>query len=291
MASKKNTIIGAKVLPSYAAERGSDSKSTRSFSPVLLGAGDENATEEKESSATSLHQEVLRKIPTASVLPMMRGKGKGTRPYLRMVVRDVFADELACNNASGKYLCVLSSATTRSWTSLLSNLLELSSYQALFQELFVRQIEVWYEPNNMNSSNLSASSSAAGSPGQLNTCGAVFVFLPDNVPPLSDLSTAFQKAMLQRQHKVFNMAERFRHVFSNPTKFDWNGPLADQASGTTDMGWMSFTQAISNTKLGGMFQVPCCYATGAATGIGDLLDAGKLGFIFYRVTLALRVRV
>jgi hypothetical protein len=188
-----------------------------------------------------------------------------------------------------KYLQFFSPGSSLTWASIVSASTEFSTWQGLFDEIFVHSVNLKYHANNKFSSNTTASGNAAGSPGELNTCAATIVFVPFAASAIADSSTAWLQAREQQQSKVVNLGDDWEFTAFNPQEFDWNAPLSDQASTTTSMGWMA--NSLVSTKLGGLFQYATPYASGASVGIGTLLETGVFGDVAIKVVVSYRVKV
>lgn len=201
-----------------------------------------------------------------------------------------FTTEIAVNAVAVKYLQYLDntgSLTTLTWTRIIQNLGELGALQVLFSEIFVHWIELEFYPNNKNSSNSSSSTNAAGSPGDLNTCAATIAMLPHNEATYSDLSSAFFVMRESQQSRTVNLADPFVFRGRNLERFDWKGPIGDATTAGTTMGWVALNNLAT---LGGRFQLATAYASGAAVGLGSLLEGGKFGILIQKVRYSLRNR-
>jgi hypothetical protein len=166
---------------------------------------------------------------------------------------------------------------------------EFSTWQGLFDEIFVHSITLDCTPNNKFSGNSTSSTSAAGSPGDLNTCAGTIAFVPFAVPAVADASNTWTILREQQQHKVVDLADSWTFTAFNPCEFDWNAPLSDQASTTTTMGWLA--NSLVGSKLGGLFQLAVPYASGAAVGLGTLLENGIFGDISVKICASYRVKI
>ncbi len=168
-----------------------------------------------------------------------------------------------------------------------ANASEFSSLDVLFDEFWIKSVTVRYWPRNKYSAQSTATSSASGSPGDLNTCAATFYFLPNAATNYTDQSTAWVNASVAAQHKTVNLGENFTFTVRNPEKFSWDGILGDQTTGSSCMSWCQTTNA---TKYGGYFGIATPVQSGASAGIGLLLENGVFGDAIYSFDVAWRAR-
>lgn len=225
----------------------------------------------------------LSSIPKRGI----KGAGKG-HMGLHISTYLYSAQRLSVNSAAVKYLQLFSAGSSLTWATLVNGASEFSTWQGLFDEIFIHFIELEFKANNKNSSNSTSSTAAAGSPGDLNTCGATVVFVPFAAAAIADSSTAWILAREEEQHKLVNLADDWTFKAFNPQEFDWNAPLSDQASTTTTMGWLA--NSLVSTKLGGLFQIATPYSSGAAVGLGTLLENGVFGDLGVKICASYRVR-
>lgn len=196
------------------------------------------------------------------------------------------------NSAANKYLQFVSgSSANLTWASLLNGLPELSYLEGLFNEVFVHSVKLDFIPNNSNSSNNTASTTTAGAPGNLNTMAAVIAFLPHSQSgAFADSSSGVLASLAdQVQHKFVDMGKKWSFTGKNPEAFDWGAPLTGTSTTSNyPMGWVVLS--VGTSTLGGVFNLGTAYASGAAAGIGDLLESGNFGTMLQTVTLSLRSR-
>jgi len=220
----------------------------------------------------------------------LRGKGSMSSSMCG-TFESYFSSTIVVNGSATKYLQYLdgvSSLVSLTWTKILLNLDEISSWSLIFSEVFVHWVELEYYPRNKYSSNTTASSTPAGSPGDLNTCGATIAFVPHNTAAYSDISAAWYTMRAATQSKSFNLADNMVFRAHNMEKFAWDGPLGDMTTSATTMSWCTLS-ALS--KLGGLFQLATADASGAAVGIGNLLEGGVFGDYIVKVRYSLRSRI
>jgi len=241
---------------------------------VVIPRPADDSKEEKEESARVL------------TLPMLKGLGK--TKGMRFETTLAYGTQIAVNSSAGKYEQFISGATAFQWGSLVAGLAEFSSLDALFDEFFIRSVKLQYIPRNHFSAQSTASSSASGSPGDLNTCGATFVWLPHNGALYADSAAAWYNAAVAQHHKIVDMGNRVNWTVKNPTKFSWTLPIGDQSTSLSNMGWCQFS--LASAKYGGAYQLITPVASGASVGIGTLLENGIFGDVMFHVHLACRAR-
>jgi len=190
------------------------------------------------------------------------------------------------NTGGAKYLQFIGgTSTTLPWTNV-SSAAEWTAIDAVFDEFFIRSVTLKYMPRNKYSAQSTASASATGSPGDVNTCAATVVFLHHNAAPYGDTSSTWTAACNAQQHKLVNLGDNWSFTARNPEKFSFDGPLGDQSSVAT-MGWCNIAQS---GHYGGFFQLATPLASGASAGIGALLEGGVFGDFIIVYDVAFRAR-
>jgi hypothetical protein len=195
--------------------------------------------------------------------------------------------QFSVNTAAGKYKQFLNGGVNYGWTQL-ANAAEFNSIDALFDEVFIRSVTMHYIPCNRHSANTTASTTAAGSPGFINTLAAVAYCLPHNAADYTDSSSTAQNALQAWHSKYVDLGIPFVLRVKNPEKFDWQGPLGDQSSSTSTMSWCQFSKV--GSCYGGFFAIATPEASGASAGIGTLLEGGIWGHIKVTYDIAVRAR-
>lgn len=198
---------------------------------------------------------------------------------------------IVVNSAAGKYIQFFNTSQTNLPWQQLSSAAEFSTLDVLFDEVFVHSCRLVFKPRNGASANYSSNAvaaTAAGEPGQLNTCIANIYFLPHSAPVYTDNSSTFQNSAIVSQHKIVDLGRAFKFVMLNPERFDWRGPLADQTSTASAMGWMIFGRV--STNLGGNAYMATPVASGAAAGLGTLTEGGVFGDYMIYWKLSVRSR-
>jgi len=195
--------------------------------------------------------------------------------------------QIVVNSAAAKYLQFINGSSTKITWNQVGSASEFTSLDAIFDEFYIRSVTLRYIPRNHYSAQSTASSSATGSPGDLNTCAATLVGLPHNGAAYADSSTAWV-IMLAAQHKKFvDMGAPWIYKFANPEKFAWDGPLGDMATSNSTMMWC---QNSNTSAYGGLFQLATPAASGAAIGIGTLLENGIFGDLIIEYDVCWRAR-
>jgi hypothetical protein len=232
-------------------------------------------TKDVKMQATSLNKELL------IGLGAFKGKHGLTGTF------DLYlATAITTNATAGKYSATFLtfSTSTLLWASMISSFQEIASLEVLFDELFVRQIQMVCIPHNKY---LGTYVSATGVNLLSSGMGATS-FLPHNAGAYTDTSTMVPAMMTAAQSKLINTADGFTFTMRNPEKFAWDGPFGDQSTSTSTMGWCAIGTA--GTKYGGLLQLatlaPCAAAT--TTNAYDvntfLFDA------MFKATISFRMR-
>lgn len=202
--------------------------------------------------------------------------------------RSAVGFNVVVNSVAAKYIQFMGTNPTLGWNGIINNMAELADFDAIYDEIFVHWVELRFQPVNKNSSNATASGNATGSPGFVNTLGATVVFLPNNSAAYSDASTAWSAMAAAAQHKLVNMADSWTFKGKNTSKFSWDGPLGDQTSTNATMEWTNI--ATINNQLGGRFQLATPEPSGAAAGIGTLVEGGLFGHVLCVAEFSMRAR-
>jgi len=222
-------------------------------------------------------------FPTNTIGPRPRARFEGG--IYRTVITG--GAQVTVNGAPGKFKQFLNGSTTSiPWNSV-GSAAEFASLDGLFDEFFVHSVTLRYFPRNKYSAQSTATSGASGSPGDLNTCAAVVYCLTHGATDYADSVTTWTAAAVARYHKFVNLGDYFRFRAKNPEKYDPKGPLGDMTTATSNMSWCQTTGA---AKYGGFFGLATPAASGAAIGIGTLLEAGIFGDLLYEVDVSFRAR-
>jgi len=196
------------------------------------------------------------------------------------------AGQIIANSGLGKYLQFWSASSTLLWSSV-SSAAEFTTLDVLFDEFFIHSVRIHYIPHNRGSSNTSASSSSSGSPGDLNTCAAICSCLYHNAAPYGDTSGAFANMSVARTHKLVDLGTRFNFHCPNIERFDPSGPIGDQSTATSTMGWCQISAV---AKYGGTIQISTPVATANAAATNTILAGGVFGDTLVEFDISWRAR-
>jgi len=216
-------------------------------------------------------------------LKSMLGLGHRGRSDMHMTFELFANSRLQTPSGIGGYLAtfLLSSGSTLPWNTILQALSELSNLDVLFDEFYISKILMAYKPNNRYLNYVGTTTQ------NLETSAGSVVFLPDNSPAYGSGANAWTNMLAATQSKPIFTGEPWKFVMHNPTRLDWGGPLMDQSSSASSMGWCNFTK-ISN--YGGLLQIGLPYAA-AAVGTNVLYpQSAELGTISFKVTVHVRSR-
>jgi len=216
-------------------------------------------------------------------LKAMLGLGHRGRSDMHMTFELFAGSRVQTPSAIGSYLAtfLLSSGTTLPWNTILQALSELSSLDVLFDEFYISKILMSYKPNNRYLNYVGTTTQ------NLETSAGTIVFLPDNSPAYGSGANSWTNMLAATQSKPVFTGEPWKFVMHNPTRLDWNGPLMDQSSSASSMGWCNFTKI---TNYGGLLQMGLLYAA-AAVGSNVLYpQSAEMGTISFKVTTHVRAR-
>jgi len=235
---------------------------------VILGkdGNEEQISEEK--------QPLFGKESVKALISMM---GRGRRGFgLQVRLMLTGGGVISYNSVAAKYNQFIAGAVTNNWAAIASSP-EFSSLDVLFDEVFIHSVTMVYKARNKYSGTYPASGTAT----DVGTCLGCFYFLPNGAGAYADSASAYISAAVAAQHKIVNLGENFTWVMRNPVKFGRNDPVVEQGSASRlAMGWMNFSAVTGN--YGGFFGLITPLATGAALGIGTLLEGQAVAdFILY----------
>jgi hypothetical protein len=236
-----------------------------------------------ETLAASKLEQLRRRLKIVK----LSGKSKSGQ-LLRAELRMLYGGAIAVNFNANKYTQTIAGGVNLSWSSLIQNVDGYASLDTLFNEFFIRGISIEYQPVNKSSSNSTASASAAGSPGQLNTVGATIYSIPHHQAAYADNASAYYQAREVKYSKFVNLADTWKFSVKNDEKFSWDGEVGDMTTATSMMQWCTFPQVAA---YGGLIGIITPFSSGAAAGIGDLLENGVFGNAVISLDVALRARI
>lgn len=224
---------------------------------------------------------------TRGILTGLKGAFTSKGMY-HLSVRGAYGFTVSVNSVAAKYLQFLDGTNPKQWSSIVASMAEIANFDAIFDEVFVEKMVFNYQPLNKYSAQSTASTAATGSPGFVNTLGAVVTYLPNNSAAYTD-SSATWYAMRASEHSHYvNLGDSFSFTAKNTVKFAWDGPLGDQSSGHTTQDWINIANISS--AMGGLFQLATPEPSGAAAAIGTLLEGGIFGHVLVDVYLHFRAR-
>jgi len=220
------------------------------------------------------------------LVPLKLLKSVFSRAGMRFSTKLSFNCTLAANSGLGKYLQFMNGVSAPHWGDLVGSISEFVTLDAIFDEFWVKSVEIRYIPRNSYQQN-SAASSASGAPGDLNTCAAMLIWLPYVPAAYSDASTAFQAMAVATQHHLFDLAKPTEFTAHNPVTFDWGAQVGEQSASYADMGW---NEIALPTKLGGFWQVSTPVPTAATAAVNTLVASGVFGDVLMIWDMAFRSR-
>jgi len=244
---------------------------------------DVSSDETKSPALTRLIK--LQSVPLLDPPPRMGLSLKGSRG-LRFTTRLWSQTTFQVNSSAGKYKQFIAGVTPLQ-VSTVGSSSEFASLSAIFDEFFVHRVSLHYRPVNKYSANTTASSSAAGSPGQINTLGAVLYNLQHNQVDYADNSSLCTNGMASWGSSWVNLGDNFTHDWHNVEKFSWDTPLGDQTTSHSTQSWCN----INNTSdYGGILGFGTPDPSGASAGIGTLLEGGIFGHVMIEYVVSFRAR-
>lgn len=218
--------------------------------------------------------------------PVLRMVPKSFKGALyRTVITGGF--QVVVNSVAAKYKQFLATTTGQIAWSNVGGSTEFSSLDGIFDEFFVHSVTLRFLPRNKYSAQSTATSGASGSPGDLNTCAATVYCLTHGASDYADSATTWTAAVVARHHKFVNLGDSFVFRVRNPEKYDPKGPLGDMTTASSTMSWC---QTTASAKYGGFFGLATPAASGAAIGIGTLLEGGIFGDLLAEWDLSFRAR-
>lgn len=254
--------------------------------PIERTGASDKGDEKKEVKSKST-QDRLMKLAALIQQPKLAGKGgKGGLKNLKVKAKLYVGGTLGVSASAGKYLLVWGSNPYFGVNNV-QVAQEWNSWDSLFDEFFVLSMKIKYQPNNKYSANNAAGSSAAGSPGYVNTCGVTFAAYQHDQPTAADTSSSYVRMMPASKSTWANLGDRVNFTWRNVEKFHWDSvELPNQAS-TGGQTWMNVS---SVNTYGGYVQAATPYPSGASAGIGVLLEGAVFGFFMAEFTVAFRCR-
>lgn len=220
-------------------------------------------------------------LPRALAAHMARG-GKGSIFRTKLGSTST----VTINSTTGKYLQFMYGATYTTNAALFGVFAEFSSLSSIFDEVFLHHVTWHFEPVNMMSNNSTSSTTAAGQPGFLNTCGAVVYGHQHDEPAFSDSSATTQNMLCGDAHKVVNLAKTWTYKWTNIERYDRKGPATKDTAVTQT--WCNVITA--PTVYGGAMSIATPFPSGTSASVSALLVNGIPGNLFVVADMSFRVR-
>jgi len=212
----------------------------------------------------------------------MKGAGLGLTRWSGFLTA---ASNVTYNAAAGKYIQTFNTAATYPILNV-GSAVEFSTLDALYDECFVHYADFQAVPRNVY--NTSAYCTADGDFKNGGTCGATVVGMQHNAAAYGDGVNAWINMLTQQQHAVVDLGKPWKFRWTNIEKFSWDTPLGDQTTAASTQGWCQ--NSLVATKYGGYLQLATPLATGAALGIGNLVEGSTPCDIAIRFRISMRAR-
>jgi len=229
-------------------------------------------------------------IPTSLELPQnkkllqstLKGLGLG---FDRWSGKLFSYSNITYNAVAAKYIQTFASNAKYPWT-FVSAYQEFSQLDSLYDETFIHYIEFHYIPRN--SYQTAAYATQDGDFKNAGTCAATIAGLSHNATPYGDALSAWASMAAQTQHKIVDLGKRWTFRHTNIEKFAWDTPLGDQTTVVSTQGWCQ--NSLVGTNYGGFVQLATALNTGAALGIGTLLESATPGDFHIVAHISMRAR-
>lgn len=200
-------------------------------------------------------------------------KQKGMRLEVDLVVGGAFS-----TNTAGSFRPTWAGGTT--WAvSNVTSATEWASFGAVFDEIFVKEMVIQYQPNNCVGGGIVAASSATN----LNSCALSLFALQHSAADYADSSTAFATCLEAQGNKFVNTGKPWTFKWKNIEKFDWKAPIGTAAAAQT---WAQ----ISGFGYGGFVGGRMPFATNASPTSILWPASTNLGVFVCRFKVAYRAR-
>jgi hypothetical protein len=203
---------------------------------------------------------------------------------LRIKTKMYVGGTLGVNASAGKYLLNWGSNNFFGVNNI-QNAQEWNSFDSIFDEFFVVAMAIKYQPNNRYSANAEQSTSTAGAPGYVNTCGVALCALQHDQLAYSDTSSAYVRVMPAANSLWTNVGDPWTFTWRNVEKFAWDSVEISGVSNT--QSWMNVS---SVNTYGGFVQAATPNVSGLTGGLSTLLVGGVFGFFMAEFEVAFRCR-
>lgn len=168
------------------------------------------------------------------------------------------------NSAAGKYLLQLGGTNGAYLVNNVSNGGEWTSFNSVFEECFIHQMTVQFQPFNQFLGNYVNSTST-----NIQTSGATIAAYQHNQGAATDAMATFYQLLNSQQSRHVNLGRPFSFSWRNIEKFSKDGPVGDATTAQNTQSWINMTDI---SKYGG-YIVACLplatNATPAALNFGQ----------------------
>jgi len=255
-------------------------------SPVMAEDKKEKDRESDGVPAISLAKSQLQSLIS------LAGKGSLLAKQLKNLKLTCYVSygtNISVNSGAAKYLQFIGGGTGF-FVNQVASSTEWASLGSIFDEVFVHSMELSYMPVNKYSANTTANqgtSAAAGQPGFVNTLGANIFGLQHNQPLYADSSSTWYVSSIATDSKWVNLGDPFHFKWNNYENFAWDGPEGDTTTAAMTQSWLNIANV---AKLGGYISIATPEASGAAAGLGALVEGGVFGHCLIRWKVSFRAR-
>jgi hypothetical protein len=211
----------------------------------------------------------------------MLGLGRRGRQDMHMTFELFAGSPMTTASSAGSYFPLFTAFSSGNvlWATVIGALQEFNSLDVLFDEFFVSKIVANFKPNNRYGLSTGFTT--------MEDTRASVSFLPDNSGPYTNTSTTWisMRSAIESADKI--TSDPWRFVMKNPTKLVWDGPIGDQTTAQSNMGWCSFA---NSSTYGGIMQMAFPYATAASATATTLPESLPFGTMLFCCTVHVRAR-
>jgi len=244
---------------------------------VNQDSDDEAVVVRTEEKKVAVKEELM---PKSSVRALL-GLGRRNRSDMHMTFQLFAGTPVTTASSAGSYFPLFTAFTSGNvlWATLIASVQEFNSLDVLFDEFHISQVRAEFQPNDRYTDELGTTA--------LNNSGATVSFLPDNSGLYTNTSTAWISMRSAIESKGVRIGDPFKFLMRNPTKLDWNGPIGDQTTAQSNMGWCSFA---NTSTYGGAMQMAFPYATSASPTSTQYAESIPIGSMIWALTVHVRAR-
>lgn len=279
---------GASQKPSQTPSSGSKSNPQSSLSLASASGAERDRGDSKDSDFAVVTVDAKRpgdslKVSLAGSLGNPRSRLHSKMMRLETIM--TYGSSLQTSGSAGKYYLTWTGPSTPYMllSTLIASSSETASFDAVFDEFFVRDVQFVYEPYNAFGGALTDGTTVNN--GQ--NCGLAMVGYQHAQAGPSDSSAAWYIAAASSLYKYANSGKKFSFTWKNVEKFAWDGPMGDQSTADMTTSWCSFT----NTSVyGGRVYAMLPFPSGASAGLGVFGESVVLGTVLMRARVAMRIR-